>query len=83
MMKTVTFRVILDKIALYLIASMSSLKLILSIIFITTLPIVMMIPIGTKTINGTFVIGFRLDYIIHCLIYLPWMFVGKVFFSTR
>lgn len=54
----------------------------LGIVFIIFL---IVIPIGNTTIevNNNFIIGFRGDYIIHCLIYLPWMFVGKMLFGNK
>lgn len=52
---------------------MNRLKLILSIIFLIALIVLIVIPIGSSTENNTSVIGFRLDNIIHSLIYLPWL----------
>lgn len=62
---------------------MYKLKLIISITFIAALAILMVAPIGSSDINNTFIIGFRLDYIIHCLIYLPWLFVCKIIFKDK
>lgn len=58
-------------------------KQVIAIIFIISLIVLLAIPIGNSTITNTFVVGFRLDYIIHCLIYLPWILVGKVIFNNN
>lgn len=54
-------------------------------LFLVFLIILMIIPIGNTTslINNTFVIGFRGDYILHTLIYLPWMFVGRLLLDYK
>jgi len=28
-----------------------------------------------STINNTYVVSIRLDYLLHCLVYIPWMFL--------
>lgn len=61
---------------------MTKLKPPIAIIFIISLIILMVVPIWNSTITNTFVVGFRLDYIIHCLIYIPWMLVGKMIFNN-
>ena len=63
--------------------TISRLRIVLSIIFLITLIVSMVIPIGNSTVNNTFIVGFRLDYIIHCLIYPPWLFVGEIIFRKN
>lgn len=62
-----------------------SMKKILSYIFLISLILLMVIPIGNTTslINNTFTIGLRGDYLLHALIYLPWMFVGRLLFGVK
>ncbi len=58
---------------------------ILGVLFIVSLLLLMVIPIGNTTslINNTFTIGLRGDYLLHALIYLPWMFVGRLLFGVK
>lgn len=42
----------------------------------------MVIPIDSSA-NNTFVAGFRGDYVIHLMIYLPWMFIRRMTFEER
>lgn len=58
-------------------------KQIIGSVFLTFLFLLMIIPIGNGKINDTYIIGFRADYIIHCLIYIPWVFVGKILLNNN
>lgn len=62
---------------------MCKLKLIMSTMFIVGVVVLMVAPIGVESINDTYVVGFKLDYVIHCLIYLPWMFTVKILFTKK
>lgn len=55
---------------------------ILGILFIAALVILMVTPVGSR-INKTFILGVRLDYIIHGLIYLPWMHIYSLISRDR
>lgn len=52
------------------------------VLFIFLLVALMVIPIGSGA-NNTFVAGFRGDYIIHLVIYLPWMFLRRMIFGEK
>lgn len=55
----------------------------LPIIYIATLAILLVIPLGDTHIEQIEVSGFRGDYIVHCLVYIPWMLLGKLMFSNK
>ncbi len=47
-------------------------------LYLVLVVLLMVLPFGDVNINDTFVVGFRLDYIVHFVIYMPWMFLcGK------
>ncbi|MFI3293543.1 MAG: hypothetical protein SNI70_08500 [Rikenellaceae bacterium] len=50
------------------------------LLILTTL---LVIPLGDTHIEQVEVVGFRGDYIIHCLVYIPWMLLGRVLFSAK
>ncbi len=56
---------------------------ILSITYITVLTILLVMPLGDIRIEQVQVSGLRGDYIVHCLVYTPWMFLGKFIFSEK
>lgn len=45
----------------------------ISRLYLLILIILMVIPTGNANINDTFVLGFRGDHVVHCLVYMPWM----------
>ncbi len=55
----------------------------LSILYIVALATLLVIPLGDIHIERVEVSGFRGDYIIHCLVYIPWMFLGRVLFLKK
>lgn len=55
----------------------------LPILYIVVLATLLVIPLGDTHIERIEVSGFRGDYIIHCLVYIPWMFLGKLLFSEK
>ncbi|MFR9597422.1 MAG: hypothetical protein SNH79_07605 [Rikenellaceae bacterium] len=64
---------------------MQKITKVIGLLFIISLILLMIIPIGNTTslINNTFTVGLRGDYLLHALIYLPWMFVGKLLFGVK
>lgn len=58
-------------------------RFIAGVVFIVILALLMILPIGRVKINNVIVIGLRVDYLIHTLIYLPWMFVGNMVFGKN
>lgn len=45
--------------------------------------VMMVIPLGNYGVkmNDTFVLSFRGNYILHCLVYVPWMWIGSWLFG--
>ena len=59
-----------------------------SLLYLIGLLLLMVIPIGNGSgvsakVNNIFIVGYRGDYILHCLIYLPWVFVGKFLCNNK
>lgn len=54
-----------------------------SILYLLILTTLLVIPLGDTHIEQVEVVGFRGDYIIHCLVYIPWMLLGRVLFSAK
>ncbi|MFI3322487.1 MAG: hypothetical protein R3Y50_08190 [Rikenellaceae bacterium] len=43
----------------------------------------LVIPLGNIGIERVEVVGFRGDYIVHCLVYTPWMYLGMLIMSNK
>lgn len=57
---------------------------VLAYLYLVVLFLLMVIPIGNGTlITDIYIINYRGDYILHCLVYLPWMFAGKIILGKR
>ncbi|MFI3296087.1 MAG: VanZ family protein [bacterium] len=59
---------------------MKKILYIASILYLVILFILMLMPLGDGSvkINNTFIVGFRGDYLLHILVYTPWLIVGKI-----
>lgn len=55
----------------------------LSIIYLALLATLLVIPLGNIGIERVEVVGFRGDYIVHCLVYTPWMYLGMLIMSNK
>lgn len=55
----------------------------LGVVFLILLAILMTVPIANGNINDTFVAGFRADYMIHCLLFLPWLWIGQLLLGRK
>lgn len=60
----------------------------LSVAYLVGLVLLMVIPIGNGSgvdakMNNIFIVGYRGDYILHCMVYLPWMFVGRILYRSK
>ncbi len=57
----------------------------LFIAYTILLLLVAILPINSvgSTINHTFIVSIRLDYLLHCAIFLPWMFLMRKFSGTN
>jgi glycopeptide antibiotics resistance protein len=57
----------------------------ISIGYLVAVVVGMVIPLGGCGVkmNDVFVLSFRGDYVLHCLVYLPWMWVGSWMFGKR
>lgn len=58
-------------------------KHLMSVAFLLFIILLMTVPIGNGNINNTFVVGLRADYIIHCILFLPWLWIGQMMFAQK
>ncbi|MFI3263721.1 MAG: VanZ family protein [Rikenellaceae bacterium] len=65
---------------------MESLKRKIGIVYLLALSLLLLIAIplegGSEGVNDTYVIGLRGDYLIHAVIYLPWMLLCSEKFTS-
>lgn len=62
---------------------MKKLPFILYLLFVAFVVFIPLNVTGLSEANKVYVLNFRLDYLIHILLFLPWIFIGEISFSKE